>query len=135
MEIVIDFPPIYDELKVAFPRIGRDVIFAWNSKIYNPYNVSIPRCLIAHEAAHGRRQGNDVQGWWRRYIDEKEFRLVEETFGHFAEMGSLLGLNPNRQMKRRLLRSTAKRLASPLYRYDISQKQAYVLLKDALESC
>ena len=132
MEIAIDYPPIYNELKLAFPRIGRGVIFAWGDKIYNPSNVSIPRQLIVHEAAHGRRQGNDINGWWRRYIDEKKFRLVEEIIGHIAEMECLLGPNPNRQMRRQIIRATAKRLASPLYRYGISRAQAHVLLKREL---
>ncbi len=132
MEIVIDYPPIYNELEIAFPRIDRGVIFAWGSKIYNPSNVSIPQHLIAHERAHARRQGGDIDGWWRRYIDEKEFRLIEEVIGHMVEMKYLLGPNPNRTMKRQILRSTAKRLASPLYRYGISRAQAHVLLKREL---
>ena len=132
MQIVIDYPPIYDELKIAFPRIGRGVIFAWGDKIYNPSNVNIPPQLIVHECAHARRQGNDVHGWWRRYIDEKEFRLAEEIAAHIVEMEYLLGPNPNRQMRRQIVRSTAKRLSNPLYRYDISKAQAQVLLKRAL---
>ena len=132
MEIVTDYPPIYDELMTAFPKIGRGVVFAWGGKIYNPSNVSIPRQIIVHEAAHARRQGNDIQGWWRRYIDDREFRLIEETIGHMAEMMCLLGPNPNRQMRRKIVRSTSKRLSSPLYRYGISKNQAYDLLKKEL---
>ena len=132
MEVVIDYPPIYDEIKSAFPLVGRGVIFAWGSKIYNPSNVNIPAQLIAHERTHGRRQGNDVSGWWRRYLDEKEFRLVEEIAAHITELEYLLGPNPNRQMKRQNLRSISKRLAFPLYRFGISKAQAYVLLKKEL---
>ena len=132
MEIVVDYPPIYDEIKSVFPMAGRGVIYAWGNKIYNPYNVHIPRQLIAHERTHGRRQGNDVGGWWRRYLDEKEFRLAEEIVAHITEMVYLLGPNPNRQMRRQIVRSTAKRLTNPLYRYGISKAQAQVLLKRAL---
>ncbi|HEC62380.1 MAG TPA: hypothetical protein ENI27_09055 [bacterium] len=132
MEIVFDFPPIYDEIRSAFPIAGRGVIFAWGNKIYNPNRVYIPLQLIAHERVHGRRQGSDVHGWWRRYIDEKEFRLIEETLAHIVEMKYLLGPNPNRQMRRQIVRSTSKRLANPLYRYGISRVQAQVLLKREL---
>ena len=132
LEIVIDYPPIYDEIKSVFPMAGRGVIYAWGNKIYNPYNVSIPPQLIEHERVHGRRQGNDVEGWWRRYLDEKEFRLAEEIAAHIVEMMCLLGPNPNRQMRRQIIRSTAKRLSSPLYRYGISKAQAHVLLKREL---
>ena len=132
MEIVIDFPPIYDEIRSVFPIANRGVIFAWGNKIYNPNNVYIPLQLIAHERVHGRRQGSDIDGWWRRYIDEKEFRLAEEILAHIAEMKYLLGPNPNRQMRRQILRSTSKRLANPLYRYGISREKAQVLLKRQL---
>lgn len=130
MEIVIDYPPIYDQIALAFPIAKRrGIIFAWGNKIYNPNNVSIPSQLIAHEGMHGRRQGNNIRGWWQRYLDEKEFRLVEETLAHIVEMTCLLGPNPNRQMRRHILRSTAKRLANPIYRHGISREKAYDLLK------
>ena len=132
MEIVIDYPPIYEEIMSVFPMASRSVIFAWGNKIYNPCNVHIPPQLIAHEHAHGRRQGNDVGGWWRRYLDEKEFRLTEEVAAHIIEMMYLAGPNPNRQIRRQVLRSTAKRLSNPLYRYGISKTQAQVLLKREL---
>lgn len=129
MEIVIDFPPIYDKIKSVFPMAGRGVIFAWGNKIYNPSNVHIPPQLIAHEMVHGRRQGNDIGGWWHRYLVEKEFRLAEEVAAHIVEMKYLLGTNPNRQMRRQIFGSTAKRLSNPLYRYGISKVRAQVLLK------
>ena len=131
-EIIIDYPPIYDEILSVFPKANRNVIFAWGNKIYNPCNVSIPSQLIVHERVHGRRQGNDVDGWWRRYLDEKEFRLAEEVAAHIIEMEYLLGPNPNRQMRRQIFRSTAKRLSNPLYRYGISRERAQVLLKEQL---
>ncbi len=132
MEVVMDFPPIYDEIISVFPKAGCSVIFAWGNKIYNPDRVSIPSQLIAHEAVHGRRQGSDIYGWWRRYLDEKEFRLAEEILAHIVEMEYLMGPNPNRQTRRQILRSTSKRLANPLYRYGISREQARVLLKREL---
>ncbi len=132
-EIVIDYPPIYDEIKIVFPKVGfGGIIYAWGNKIYNPSNVSIPPHLIEHERVHGRRQGNDIEGWWRRYLDEKEFRLVEEILAHATEMVCLFGPNPNRQMRRQIIKSTAKRLSNPLYRYGISRVQAQVLLKKKL---
>jgi hypothetical protein len=134
METVFDFPPIYDEIKAVFPMASRGVIFAWGDKIYNPGRVHIPLQLIAHERVHGRRQGSDVQGWWIRYLNEKEFRLNEEILAHMAEMECLLGPNPNRQMRRQTLRSISKRLSNPLYRYGISRVQAQVLLKRKLSA-
>lgn len=132
MKIVFDFPPIYDEIRSEFPTAGRGVIFAWGDKIYNPFCAKIEPQLIAHERVHGRRQGKDIRGWWQRYLHEKEFRLIEEILAHIAEMESLLGPNPNRQMRRYILKNTARRLANPIYRYGLSRAKAVALLKRQL---
>lgn len=133
-KIVFDFPPIYKEIERTFPLVKRGgVIFAWGDTIFNPFKVDIPTQLRVHEQVHGVRQGSDVFGWWLRYLHEPEFRLVEETVAHLAEMKVLFGPNPNRQMKRRIILSTAKRLANPVYRYGCSRKKAEKLLKDHLD--
>lgn len=133
MKIIIDYPPIYDYIRKVFPDANRGVIFAWGGIIYNPSGIKVKPELVAHESVHGRRQGKDIRGWWEQYLYDKEFRLVEETFGHFAEMDYLLGPNPNRQMRRRQLKQTAKRLARPVYRYGITRARAEQLLKDRAE--
>ncbi len=133
MEIVVDHPPIYDELCQAFPIAGKPMIFAWGGRIFNPHCIAVPPILVAHEAVHGMRQGSDIEGWWRRYIDDPAFRLDEEVRGHLAEYEYLLRTNgyPNRNARRRALRATAKRLASPVYRYRTTTAQAERLLKTA----
>ncbi|MDP2618632.1 MAG: hypothetical protein Q8P46_00405 [Hyphomicrobiales bacterium] len=116
MRIVVDYPPIYTEIAAAFDISGRNPIFAWGDRVFNPHNIVIGPELIAHEAVHGRRQGNDVEGWWRRYIDDPAFRLAEEIPAHAAEFNILAGVpGTNRQHKRKCLAYVAKRLTSPIY--------------------
>lgn len=135
MRIVKDYPPIFDEIDRAFNLNGRRVIFAWGDTIFNPYDIDVPPCLLAHEAVHGARQGADILGWWRRYMDEPAFRFAEEVPAHIAEYQSLVsGAGGNRDARRRYLTHVAQRLASPLYGSLISVDKAKQQLKLAERS-
>lgn len=130
MKIVIDKPPIYDEIVAAFPQAkDRDVIFAWGGTIYNPGNIAVGPELMAHELVHGARQKDDIRGWWRRYIDDPMFRLKEEVQAHKAEFArAALGVK-DRNRRARILSVTATRLSAPLYGGVISYQDALCLLR------
>lgn len=132
-EIVYDYPPIYDELVKAFPIRGKSIIFSWGDRLYVPNGETVTPELLAHEAAHGERQLGDIEGWWRRYIDDAGFRLQEELVAHRAEYAYLLR-HGNRRDRRIALKRTAKRLAAPIYRYGslCSDNQARAWLRAPL---
>lgn len=116
MRIVRDFPPMYDEIRAAFPQIrGRKPFFAWGNIIYTPFGGDLTRSLIEHEGEHGARQAQDITGWWRRYIDDPEFRLHEELLAHRVEYRSLMGSTTNRRQRRMALKLVAGRLSGPFY--------------------
>ena len=129
MQVVRDYPPLFDEIDRRFRVRGKGVIFAWGDRIYNPRGVDIPPSLIAHEAVHGARQGRDIVGWWRRYIEDGEFRLAEEIPAHQAEYAVLIR-DANRQARRGACREVARRLASPLYGGLLSRQTAERLLRE-----
>ena len=111
--IIIDFPPLYDEIAMAFSlRLDQDIIFSWGDRLYVPWrkatmsredSIVAPE-LIAHEAVHGERQGSgqEILNWWRRYIEDREFRLQEEIPAHRAEYQYILE-HGNRQQRRSAL--------------------------------
>ena len=115
MKIAICCPPLYPEIDQAFNIEGKSIIFAWGDTIYNPTGVDIPPHLIAHEEEHGRRQGDDVEGWWRKYMVDATFRLEEEIVAHRAEYNYFVDDGAPRQKRRRMLKLIAKRLSSGLY--------------------
>lgn len=128
-KVLYERPPVWNEIARRFPMVGRrqlrGVLFSWGpGLIYNPDRVEIPGCLFAHEAAHGRRQDGDIEGWWDRYLDDPEFRLAEEIIGHRAELRHLIEGGMNRQQRRGTARAIAHRLSGPLYGSLISQKKA-----------
>lgn len=136
MEVITEYPPLIDMIDAKFKVRGKDVIFSWGDKIYNPKRVPVPVELVAHEKMHGLRQGNDIEGWWTRYCDDDEFRLVEEVMAHAAEYLCVTrSIGINRNTRRRVFAVTAGRLANPLYQYGPLVKGtegAKRLLKDCL---
>lgn len=135
--IVLDHPPIYDELAAVF-RIWdrRDVVFSWGDRIYNPYDVYIPPAILAHEAIHGHRQGSreqDIRDWWARYMDGHQFRLAEELHAHRAEYVYLMR-NAPRNERRRALKLVSGKLASPLYGRMLRPSDARRMIAAALDS-
>ena len=133
-EVVLDFPPLYDEIAAVF-RIHerRDVVFSFGRRLYNPHQVTIPADIVAHEAIHGARQGigAEVIDWWKRYMEDQPFRLVEEVYAHRAEYQWLIE-HCARRRRRRALKQVAARLASPLYGGLVTAAQARKLLKAAI---
>jgi hypothetical protein len=108
----------------AFPgAAGAGVIFAWGPDIYNPSGIVIPPALLAHEAVHGARQNEArwgaqrVEMWWDLYCTDPEFRYREELAAHAAEYRAQALLLLDRNVRARLLVSTATRLTAPLYNY------------------
>lgn len=134
-EIIFEPPPIFDEIDAVFHVKHKPVIYAWGPVIYNPQRVDIPPQLLAHEHVHGQRQGTNEQkiiDWWHRYINSPKFRLAEELPAHRAEFEWLIEMG-NRQQRRKALKQTAQRLASPLYGGLVTPAKAQAMLMDELE--
>jgi hypothetical protein len=131
MKVLIEKPPNFDAIDAAFhlTERGAKPVFAYGSVIYNPWNVEVPPYLVAHELVHGARQKDDIEGWWRRYIDDAQFRLKEEVQAHKAELACVCQRVKDRNRRARLLHITALRLASPLYGGVISYTDAVCLLR------
>lgn len=118
MKILKTFPPNYAELCDKFGIKGRtDVIFAYGDTIHYPSFHPLPRQLIVHEEVHGERQrAMGVEAWWRKYIDDVEFRFNEELIAHRAEWREFkLGPHATATAQRRIREAIAQRLAGPLY--------------------
>jgi len=133
-EIVIDYPPAYEEIAKAFGLGTKEpVIFSWGDRIYNPTGFTITGELLAHEAVHGMRQGlteATILDWWQRYMDEVGFRLAEEIPAHRAEY-QWLQAHANRKERRAAMNRTADRLAAPLYGRMTTRAEAKRLLRGA----
>ena len=122
--VLVEQPPNFAELARVFPIAGKSVLFSWGSTIYNPMGARITPQLFAHEAAHQFQQMGGIEAWWRRYIDDTEFRLREEIIGHRAELRKAREIGMNRHQRRTEAKIISKRLASSMYGNLISRRRA-----------
>ena len=129
-QIIVDYPPNYDRIVARFPIVPKlpGVIFSWGYRIYNPTGGKIGPHLLRHEGVHGQRQGNDIEGWWDRYIEDQKFRSDEELAAHRAEYGWWVE-NAPRNERRQALKHIAKRYSGPLYGTGVNAKLAQGLIK------
>lgn len=123
MKIVVDRPPVWDRCEKVFPLSGYE-IFAYGDIIYNPGGFKIPQWLIDHEKVHQKQQGEDVEGWWDRYLVDAEFRYEMEFEAHQAEYRSYCRHVKDRNARAGYLIIVAKKLAAPLYGSVVSVKEA-----------
>lgn len=119
MKVVVARPPNFGQIVAVFPEAKqRGVIFTFGETIYNPSGGHIPAWLKAHEGVHFSRQTNHkpaIEGWWKRYLEDPEFRLAEELPAHRAEWKAYAEVHKNGNQRAQMLHQIALRLASPLY--------------------
>jgi hypothetical protein len=134
MRVLNERPPMFDEIDKAFKVRGKPVLFCWGNRIYFPTGGQIHASIMAHEEAHADRMGiaeAGIEQWWRRYIDDAEFRLREEVIGHRAELKWYLDRGGGRQEKRRYTAIIAAKLAAPIYGGLVSVSRAKELLLES----
>lgn len=127
--VIMGRPPIFDECRAKFgPAVDR-AIFSWGGTVYNPFGWRLPAQLLAHEAVHGERQiAIGIEAWWRRYLDDADFRLAEEIPAHIAEYRAIARIG-NRNQRRLALNMISHRLAGALYGRVITVAAAKDLIK------
>lgn len=132
MKIVRDYPPNYPAIAAAFDLRGRKPVFAWWDVLFNPHGIEIGAELMAHEELHSVRQKKfpgGAEAWWRQYIADPRFRLMEELLAHVAEYRAYLETNgATRNVRRAVLAQLAQRIASPLYGRLISVSDAKIAI-------
>lgn len=119
MDVQYTLPPNFREIVERFgPAVTKPgVMFTYGSVIYYPGGRRMPPispALMAHEAVHSRRQGDDPAGWWSHYLTDKFFRYTEELIAHQVEY-VVACENAGRPIRRRALAIIAARLSGSLY--------------------
>jgi hypothetical protein len=122
-------PPNYDEILAAFPTAAKvGVVFTFGTIVYNPSRSALSPHIIAHEQLHSVQQISGADAWWRRYIDDRDFRLHEEILAYRVQWQSFLASKHNRHMKRGHFKHIVDVLSGPLYNFDISSAKAEKLI-------
>lgn len=131
MKIEIGFPPMYREIAARFTLSDR-TIFCWDETIFNPSGMKLPKDLIAHEEVHMVQQNRMPATWWRRYLDDSEFRLAQEAEAYGRQYEYVCSENPNRNYQFQVLQALAMHLAGPMYGRMVTIEAAMGLIREAV---
>lgn len=89
MEVVHGYPPNIEKIYDRFPDVrGKNAVFAYGNKIYNPGRDAVSKDVMVHEEVHEKQQAahkGGVEGWWQQYLDDAPFRLQQELEAYAAQ--------------------------------------------------
>lgn len=125
MKILQAYPPNFSRIVRTFPYVrGRPgILYAWGKNLYNPSGIEVPRWLMDHERTHSQQQGDDVPGWWERYMTSSTFRLDQELAAHRIEWDTYRALHSAYDSDMYLV-LLSQRLSSKLYGSLLSEQEA-----------
>lgn len=129
MKISNEKPPIYDEANALFrlDELKLGTIFTYGDTLYNPSNMPISEDLVEHEMTHAHQQQHDetVAGlWWKRYIDDPQFRLDQEVEAYAQQYKFLCKTQKDRNKRARMLHQIATMLSGPMYGNIVTHTEA-----------
>lgn len=131
MKIVHDYPPNHEAICRAIPGVrgNNRIIYTYGATLYVPggEKAIIPDHLMAHEETHTRQQGDDIEGWWERYLADPAFRLSQEVEAYRVQWAVLLE-KYDRGHRRRVLAEIVKDLAGSMYGNVVDKTQARKLI-------
>ena len=85
--------------------------------------------LYEHEMTHIKQQGDDPEGWWKKYLEDPEFRFSQELSA-YGNQWQYVKLNYSDNKMLLLLNHMARTLASPMYGSLVSEEKAKELIMD-----
>lgn len=139
MKIIIAKPPIWEEANKLFKlqELGLGVIFTYGDIIYNPFNIFVTTDLVAHESVHAEQQQHNetcAKLWWKRYIEDPEFRIQQESAAYHAQYKCLCKQHKDRNVRARKLYMLADQLSGPIYGNSVTHSEAMARIRDGKTS-
>lgn len=127
-------PPIYERLVKAFGiNWNRGVIIAYGDTIYCKRKLT--QAKIVHEKTHLKQQaGMGVEAWWDKYIEDPQFRLLQEIEAYTNEIEWIKDNIYNMHERKALVDKIVLDLSSSMYGSIVTQEEAYNLLQTQDES-
>jgi hypothetical protein len=132
MQTLVQLPPNYEEIKKSFDFDKKNTVFTFGANLYNPSDIKITDDLAIHEWIHSKQQEQDdtvAKLWWRRYLQDKEFRLSQELEAYGSQYAYILMKIKDRNKQDKYLRAFAQMLSSPMYGNVITASEALKAIK------
>ena len=128
MQIQHEWPPNIEEIKKKFDLLGLNPVFTYGAILYNPLGLPISDDLMVHEQVHGKQQSQmGPDNWWKLYLEDKKFRLEQETEAYRAQ-AKFADENYNRKSRKIIAKELVRHLSSKLYGNLITKKEAKQLI-------
>lgn len=127
MKILVAFPPNIKQIAEKFGLTveqAKNLLYAYGDTIYNPGNHKISRDLIVHETTHSMRQGKNIEAWWKKYLNDSEFRIMEELEAYTNQYKAFCEDQKDRNMRAKFLHRIATDVSGPVYGNMLSFKDA-----------
>lgn len=115
LAIVNEFPPNIYKIREAFDLTDRKPVFSYGGVLYVPYGGEISDDLMVHELTHRVQQENDPKGWWDRYIEDTDFRLLEELEAYSRQYISYCSHQKDRNNRAIYLHKICSEISSKMY--------------------
>ena len=123
-----EFPPNYIIIRKEF-NPPETTVYTYGDTIYAPFiHGVLSQDLIAHEEVHEKQQNGDPMGWWKHYIDDKNFRLHEEVQAYRAQY-KVFRKRRDRNKIALFVHALARDLSGPMYGHIIDLQEAIRLIR------
>lgn len=136
MKIIESFPPNYGLIKAAFPNLENlKPVFCYGDTIYNPFGVEMTKDLIEHEAVHSRQQGDMIDLWYEKYLNDSAFRLEQEVEAYGYQLAFFRKHANNYKLTEWLKEQMAFALSGEGYGNIISYAKAESAIRNYAKTC
>lgn len=117
MNLIKGTPPIYNKILEAGLTPTKNTVFTYGNDLYiqDIEEKDIDPVLLAHEETHTRQQGNDIEGWWDKYIHDEKFRYEQELEAYAYEYKKVIDMGFKDKFKKMALNAFATDLSSSMY--------------------
>jgi hypothetical protein len=106
-------------------------VFCFGDILYNPGNHAIPEHLLVHEGVHEAQQTGffmNPKKWWRRYIDDPQFRLYQEVDAYNTQLKFIATEVRDKNTLLKFKTLVAKELSGEMYGNMVDYSEALDLL-------
>lgn len=136
MQILKGKPPVYDRIIDAGLKPTENTVFTYGDKLYiqDLDEKQIEPVLLAHEETHTKQQGDDIEGWWDKYINDEKFRFDQELEAYGAEYKKVIDMGFKDKFKKYALNAFAKDLSSSMYGSIITIHEAESKIRNKAKS-
>jgi hypothetical protein len=129
MKIEPTFPPNYEQINETLHIADYTAaVFTFRDTLHNPHDTQIRPDLLTHEEVHAKQQGGDPEGWWKRYLEDPQFRLEQEAEAYGVQYRFLKSMLDTKKTKL-VLMHLASDLSGPGYGNMVDFYKAETLIR------